>query len=223
MAVEYTGMITRSEAVTICEKANENNFVTLPISPSEIMFKAQGDMKTLTLLNYGEVPVGTTPKLVEWTVSSFFPQQGSSYWFDIGEGEYHPYQYYCKTFYDWYKNQTVLIFQKQTWDGYYNCTIRNFEYGQKDGTDNVHYTLDFIEHKTISTSGSNSGSSQKNPYAYATTKYSGQYYYASGEETILELAKKLYGDTSYYPTLLRLNGWENVSTVIKGGQKVIIR
>lgn len=225
MALNYTGMITRSELITICEKANNNKFINLPITPSEIMFKAQGDMKTLTLLNYGEIPVGTTPKLVEWTVSSFFPYKDNEYWFDINEGEYDPYKDYCKTFYDWYKNQTVLTFQKETWDSYYNCTIKNFEYGQKDGTDNVHYTLDFVEYRSITVKEEDTGyrNKNKNSYAYGQTKYSGQYYYASGEETILDLAKKLYGNTNYYPTLLRLNGWSNLARKFIKGERIIIR
>ena len=217
MAINYTGLGNRSEAITICEKENSENYIILPVSPSEIMFKAQGDMKTITLLNFGEVPVGSTPKLVEWSVSSFFPSQDSKYWFDIYGGEYHPYQHYCKRFYDWYKAQTILTFKKETWDGYYNCTIKNFEFGQKDGTNNVHYTLDFVEYKTTNTN------TDSTDYSYGKTNYSGQYYYPDEGETVLTIAKKIYGNTEYYRTLLRLNNWSSPVRIISKGEKVIIK
>nr|DAH73319.1 MAG TPA: tail assembly protein [Caudoviricetes sp.] len=219
MAFEYSGMMTMGENISVCEKANESNSISLPVSPSEIMFKVQGDLETQTLLNYGEVPVGMTNKLIEWSISSFFPTQGSKYWFDPYGGEYHPYQYYCKQFYDWQKAHTILVFQKETWDGFYDCMIKNFEFGEQDSTGNVRYTLDFVQYK-IAVPNSTTTTTD---YTKGKTNYSGKYYYPDNGETVLTIAKKLYGSTEYYRTLLKLNGWTDPTRKMTKGERVIIR
>lgn len=211
MAVQV-GMM-RPELITIYERENPENSIYLPVTPAECVFKEEGDQETIKLLNFGEIPVGNLPKLATWTITGIFPKANNNYWFDISEGTHDPYNYYCKTFFDWYRKQTILVFGKETWNGYYNCTIKNFQYGEKDGSGNVHYTLDFCQWKEISYTVL-----RDDKFGY--TDYSADTYFAAEGDTILTIALKIYGSTRYYPTIMRLNNMKNPEIIPGHGYKV---
>lgn len=190
--------------------------VVLPITPSELMFDEDSSPEVIKLINYGEVPVSMNKKLASWSISSFFPHRTSSkfkYWFDISKGIEDPYLYYCAKLLNWKNNQTPLVFMFQDFQewGYYNCQIKKFSYGRQDTVGNVYYKIDFQEYKkhTITSSSTT-----------ATSDYSSDIYYPTEGETILEVAKKLYGSSEYYIYFMTLNNL-NIPEVKAGtGYKV---
>jgi hypothetical protein len=201
-----------------------------PISPSDVMFNEDSDSQTIKLINYGELPVGMNRKLATWSIDSFFPirintgaysnsgEEGYvtdkkfKYWFDISKGTELPYDDYCNQLLTWKNNQTPLVFFFQTWGGYYNCQIKKFNYGRKDSIGNVYYQIDFQEY--IEYTNFDSGS--------ASTDYSSDTYYPAEGENILQIAKKLYGDSDYYTYFMNLNSITNPLD-IKAGQAYKVR
>lgn len=201
--------------------------MVLPVSPSEVMFTNDSDSSTIKLINYGELPVSMNRKLSTWSVSSVFLKQFNNnstyyektdgglvstrnrYWFDYsnenGQSEWDVYGDYCSRLYNWKENQTPLVFIYKTWGDYYYCQIKTFKFGNKDSTGNVYYELQFQEYKKYT----------KFDSSYASTDYESDTYYCDETDTLLTIAKKMYGSTSYFNYLMNLNNLDN-PTVVKG-------
>lgn len=186
--------------------AIDNRIMLLPVSPSDLMFDEDSDAQTIKLMNYGEFPVRMNKKLATWSVSSFFPCLSSNYPF-INKmiSLKDPYTFYSATLLAWKQNQTPLVFMFKTWGEYYCCQIKSFKFGRKDSVGNVYYDLQFQEHRRSNLSSGENG----------TTDYSSNIYYPSEGETIQDMAKKLYGSTEYYKTIMSLNNL--TSPFIKAG------
>lgn len=195
------------------------NTLALPVSPSDIMFTCDSNSTTLNLMNYGELPVNQNRKLATWSITSFFPEQQKSeyytnqegqltsrrtrYWFDLsndnGQGEYQPFEDYCRILYDWKIEQTPLVFIYDTWGDYYYCQIKTFKYGRKDATQNVYYDLSFQEYKKY----------DRFDNSYKSTDYASDYYYPEEGETLLDVSRKIFGSTEYFTYLMQLNDFKN--------------
>lgn len=202
--------------------------VLLPISPSDLMFDETSDSQTIKLMNYGELPVGMNRKLAAWGISSFFPKREKrqykdtkrlnreydsvawKYPFDISSGIEDPYEFYCATLLDWKNSQTPLVFMFNTWGEYYYCQIKSFKYGRKDAIGNVYYDLQFQEYKEYTKFNSGAGS----------TDYSSDVYYPGEGENILQIAKKIYGDSGYYIKIMQLNNMNNPEIVAGQAYKI---
>lgn len=187
-----------------------DDFLVIPVAPSDIMFNEDSDFKSINLINYGELNISMNRKLATWSITSFFPvvvnkigyydikhhrgnaetlSKPKKYWFDItdrNEDAKDPYQYYCAKLLEWKNAQTPLVFRFDTWGTYYNCQIKKFEYGRKDAVGNVYYQLDFQEYKEYT----------KYDTGAKGTDYSSDTYYPGVGETILQVVKKLYGSSS---------------------------
>lgn len=203
---------------------NDNTFI-FPISPADIMFTESSDIQTIKLINWGELPVGMNKKLATWGFESFFPvridvatysnsgQKGYvtdkkfKYWFDVSDGTKDPYTYYCKQLLEWKNAQTPLVFffDMNGW-GYYNCQIKDFKYGRKDAVGNVFYQIEFQEYVEYTQYDSSS----------ASTDYSSDTYYPAEGENILQIAKKLYGDSNKYQYFMNLNNMKNPLDIVVG-------
>lgn len=177
----------------------ENRMILLPVSPSDLMFNESSDAQTIKLMNYGELPVKMNRKLANWSVASFFPNLDSNYPFVRSVDLKDPYEYYCDTLYKWKNNETPLVFMFKTWGNYYNCQIKDFKFGRKDAVGNVYYEIQFQEYKKIDLSTGENGA----------TNFSSNIYYPKQGETILDMAKKIYGSSEYYKTIMTLNNLNN--------------
>ncbi|AQR93395.1 phage baseplate protein [Clostridium saccharoperbutylacetonicum] len=212
----------------------ENNYyegqetLVLPVSPADIMFNEDSDPQTVKLINYGELPVGVNRKLATWSIESLFPVRNANvgiydktsrkgtvdknktfkYWFDSSNGDNTkaPYDYYCDQLLKWKNEQTPLVFFFQTWGGYYNCQIKKFTYGRKDAIGNVYYQLEFQEFKEYKSFDSGATS----------TDYSSDTYYPAEGENILQVCRKLYGDTDKYKYFMDLNNMKNPLDIVAG-------
>ncbi|AGF56467.1 hypothetical protein B0P06_005264 [Clostridium saccharoperbutylacetonicum] len=189
----------------------DNRLILLPVSPSDLMFDEDSDVQTIKLMNYGEYPVNINKKLASWSVSSFFPCLDSNYPFVKNSELKDPYEYYCKTLLTWKNNKTPLVFMFKTWGSYYSCQIKNFKFGRKDSIGNIYYDLQFQEYRILNLSSGENG----------TTDYAADIYYPSEGETIQDVAKKLYGSSEYYKTIMSLNNLTN--PFIKAGVGYKIR
>lgn len=188
----------------------ENRIILLPVSPSDLMFNESSDAVTVKLMNYGELPVKMNRKLANWTVASFFPNIDSNYPFVRNSELKDPYEYYCSTLFAWKNNETPLVFMFKTWGNYYNCQIKDFKYGRKDAVGNIYYEIQFQEYKKIDLSTGENG----------VANYSSNIYYPKQGETILDMAKKIYGSSEYYKTIMSLNNLSAPVVKVGVGYKV---
>lgn len=134
--------------------------------------------------------------------------QNFKYWFEISKGIEDPYQYYCGKILGWKKEQTPLVFffDMNGWGNYYNCQIKNFKYGRKDPIGNVYYQLEFQEYVEYT---------QYDNGAYGVD-YTSDTYIPSEGENILQICKKIYGDSDKFPYFMDLNGLKNPEAIVAG-------
>lgn len=192
----------------------DNGTLVIPVAPSDLMFYEDSDGQTIKLMNYGELPVGMNKKLATWGITSFFPYLDENKFrypfLDKNTTLRDPYEY-CKVLLEWKKSQTPLVFMFKTWGNYYNCQIKSFKYGRNDSSGNVYYELQFQEYKKYTRFNESA----------ASTDYSADVYYPATGENILQIAKKIYGDSSYYTKIMKLNNMSNPE--ITQGQAYKIR
>ena len=208
----------------------ENETLLIPVVPADLMFNESSNAQTINLMNYGELPVGMNRKLATWGFTCFFPYRAElgrydnkskngytdknkifKYPVDISNGNEDPYEYYCNKILTWKNNQTPLTFIFKTWGSYYLCQIKDFTFGRKDSSGNIYYEIQFQEYKEYT---------QFQSSAYATN-YSGNSYTAQEGDTILIIAKKVYGDSSAYKKIMELNNMNN--TEIEVGKQYKIK
>ena len=171
----------------------DNGTLVIPVAPSDLMFSEDSDGQTIKLMNYGELPVGLNRKLATWGISSFFPylnENNFKYPFlDKNTTLRDPYEY-CKVLLEW-KNSD------------YYCQIKSFNFGRKDSSGNIYYELKFQEYKEYTRFNESATS----------TDYSVNVYYPAAGENILQIAKKIYGDSSAYTKIMQLNNMNNPDIV----------
>ncbi|NFN14595.1 LysM peptidoglycan-binding domain-containing protein [Clostridium botulinum] len=193
---------------------NENVGIQLPITPL-ITFKESMATSSQDLLGFGEIENGSTTKLDTWTCESFFPDINNDYDFLISKTKYDT-SYYVEVFRRWMKEQHTLEFEYYSdakTINKYNCKIVGFSHGEKNGNKNVYYTLDFREYKELKVYQQSIVNSE-----YIANSYGSPYYYVGEGDTLINIAAKLYGDSSKWDYLLRINGLKNPLDITLGQQ-----
>ncbi|NEZ47957.1 terminase [Clostridium niameyense] len=116
----------------------------VPFEGFEVTF---GSMtKTINVMNFGELSFPGNNKLREWSVSGFFPSK--DYDFLQCTRKSNPYDY-CKILdsIKYYKFACRFIATGTRLNN--SCTIEEFKYGEKDGSGDVYFNINFKEHKVV--------------------------------------------------------------------------
>lgn len=194
-------LVSYKSGSAVVDDLNTGTLV-IPVAPSDLMFLEDSDGQTIKLMNYGELPLGMNRKLATWGITSFFPYLSENKFrypfLDKNTTLRDPYEY-CKVLLEWKNSQTPLVFMFKTWGNYYYCQIKSFKYGRNDSSGNVYYELQFQEYKEYTRFNE----------SVASTDYSSDVYYPASGENILQIAKKIYGDSSYYTKIMQLNNMSN--------------
>ena len=118
----------------------------IPINPEEVMINVTMNNTSLNIHNLGEINLKGKRGLYSITLESFVPSQV----YDFARGSYHdPYDYYIyklKNLFE--KNTTIhLVVTETKINGYF--TIEDFNYGHKDKSDDVYYSIALKEYREI--------------------------------------------------------------------------
>jgi len=183
----------------------------LPVPPPNYDVTGAMNNSTINVENIGEINMLGRPKLKPVTISSFFPAQ--EYSFCQYSGFPNPNQ--CVDMIEKWKNslKPIQLIITGTRVNMF-CSIESFKFGEKDGTGDIYFTLELKEYKTLGTmvlSSTNTVSSRPN------TKNQVASYTVKTGDTLSLIAKKVYGDSSKYTTIVTKNGLKNPNA-IKAGQ-----
>lgn len=121
-------------------------YIQLPVPPAEFSIsKSQGN-ETVTIENVGEINLIGKEKLSSISLSSFFPAQ--KYPFVQVRNLLKPYEYtkIIDSFRTSGKPIRLLITETDINDFF---TIDSFEYGEKDGSGDVYFSISFKQYKYI--------------------------------------------------------------------------
>ena len=106
------------------------------------------------------------------------------------------------------------------------CTIESFEYGEQDASGDVYFSLELKEYKrivlaTTSVTSTSSTATTTSALVQRTTKVVAKTYTVKTGDTLLSIAKKQYGDSSKYTTIVSKNSIKNPN-LIKVGQVLLL-
>lgn len=128
----------------------ESSELILPVTPDSFNVSKGSLNSTVDVLDVGEINLisnTNSGKLKSISFSSFFPKRTGSYC----EKNYFPDPYECvNRFEEWMNNGSKLNFTiSDTNVSRMTVTVENFEYGEKDGTGDVYYSLELKEYRTL--------------------------------------------------------------------------
>lgn len=182
----------------------DNIEILFPVTPF-ITWKTGLNKNSVDLYGFGEIGTGATPKLATWICESFFPHPINEYDFLVGENKGT--NYYINYLYKWQKEQHILQFKYADDNGTsvstWICKIDTFEFGEKDGSMDIFYTLGFTEYRELNLNGLYINRAKEIAINKGTT------YVVKQGDNLLIIASKVYGDSSKFKQLMNNNNLTN--------------
>ena len=189
----------------IITKLNGNYSLLFPITPFP-KFKSAMDLSTEKSFGHGEVDLGATRNLTIVTMSGIFPHPDNGYNFIFSKG-YSP-MHFVNYLYQWMENQNDLLMQYRTDTQkicHLNCRVQDFDFAEEDGTKNVRYNLTLREYRKNNLNVADDEAIS----ARARETYGSDFYYVDEGDTLISIAKKIYGDSSMWKYLQNKNDLKN--------------
>lgn len=195
--------------------------VVLPITPESFTIDHGNHIETVNLHTVGDyhMPAGRT--LFTCKISGIFPRQ--QYPFVFAGSSLNPYEYIY--FFELTSDKKqVCRFAISDTPTIADVYIENLQYGEKDGTNDVYYTITlrrYMPAQAIQSTGTavtaSSSTTRTTPLNITTPK---QYTIQRGD-TLSAICKKFYGDASLYTKLATANNIKNPNLIYTGNTLVI--
>ena len=202
---------------------NGKEKLQLPVPPPSFEIKRGKQVEVVTLQNIGEVAMLGNGKLATITISSFFPAQ----LYPFVQYRRFPKPYDCvKLIEHWQAQQKPIRFLITDTPINIAAVITNFEYGEKDGTGDVYYALELLEYrflavkpvKTSSSGGNKTNNTNNNRPSDRTPPKT---YVVKAGDTLIEIAMRVYGDSSKWRLIAQKNGIKDPRK-LPAGKKLVI-
>lgn len=187
----------------------------LPVPPSEFEISVGNMNETIVVESVGEVNLLGKSRLATISLSSFFPDQV----YNFCQYTTFPKPYECIALIEKFRKLgqvRVLITESNVNQIFY---IEDFTYGERDGTGDVYFTLNFKEYrkviaKSVNTSKANKVSQKPRP---ATKKPSvDKNYTVKAGDCLWNIAKRYYGDGMKYKDIASKNNIKNPNLIYPG-------
>lgn len=208
--------------ITFNNKAEE---LRLPVLPSSFTIMKNNINKTIATANVaGDVNLLGKGEggLAEISIETFFPAHDYPFCTYTG----FPTPYTCVSMIEgWRKSgQPIRLIMTET-DVNMAMGIETFEYGEKDGTGDVYYTLGLKEYRFLNVPVQSLVTTpqgyQKPQIARPVTKSTPKSYSIQSGDSLWVIAKKLTGDGANYKAIAQKNGIKNPNKIYPG-QKLVI-
>ncbi|GMB01077.1 hypothetical protein [Pelosinus sp. IPA-1] len=117
--------------------------IQFPIPPSSFEVSVKQNNSTVNINNLGELNMIGKTGLITMSFSSFLPNQNYDFCQCTADKPYN----YVKTIEKWRTSGQPSRFTITETPVNYPVSIESFKYGEKDGTGDVYFTIDFKEYK----------------------------------------------------------------------------
>ena len=194
--------------------------VVLPITPESFTIDHGNHIETVNLHTVGDYHLPSGRTLFTCKISGMLPRQ--QYPFVFAGSSLNPYEYIY--FFELTSDKKqVCRFAISDTPTIADVYIENFQYGEKDGTNDVYYTITLRRHmpvKAVQSTDSTSSeitNTRTTPLNIATP----QQYTIQRGDTLWSLCKKFYGDPLLYPKLAKANNIPNPDLIYDGNTLII--
>ncbi|MFZ5987087.1 MAG: LysM peptidoglycan-binding domain-containing protein [Bacillota bacterium] len=195
---------------------SSNEKLVLPVPPEEFTIQEGNNNQIVTVENVGELNFFGKPKLISLTLSSFFPSQ--YYPFCLTKELLKPYGY-VELIERWMQAGKPLILNIEKTRFNLTCCIENFSYGERDGSGDVYYTLEFKEYRIINTNVKAAGESSSN--LRQQVREPAKTHIVKPGDTLWAIAQKEYGNGSRWKEIASKNGIKDPKR-LQPGQRLVL-
>lgn len=184
--------------------------VRLPVLPSEIMLNGSNILTSVNILRVGEVTIYSGNNTQDGEISSFFPNH--EYSFNQYKNVEKPFD--LATQFKAWRDLGQVVRMVITPNINFRVRITSFEYGEKDGTGDIYYSLKWKEVRDVkinklSNNNQNSNTTNnKKPNTGTTDKKEEQKqktHTVKKGDCLWDIAQKYYGKGSEYPKIKNAN------------------
>lgn len=196
-----------------------NEKLVLPVSPEEFTIQEGNNNQVVTVENLGELNFFGKPKLISLTLSSFFPGQYYPFCITKEKEVPKPYVYYVEQISRWMYEGKPLILNIEKTRFNLTCCIENFSYGEKDGSGDVYYTLEFKEYRIVNTQVKVNDKS--NPNLRQQVREPRKTHIVKSGDTLWMIAQKEYGSGSRWKEIADKNGVKDPKR-LQVGQRLVL-
>ncbi len=190
---------------------NREDYFTLPINPSSFTVSSSNLNQAINILDVGEVNLIGKSGLISCAFSSFFPSSSSVH---FNRADHEPIEYInlIKKWKESGKPIRIII----TGGGDINLpmAIEQFDYTQKEGDNDIYYTLSLLEYKFLSTPkldvdvsiiGSTNSSYNNGLDSRVDERIAPQTYIVKEGDYLWTIAQRFYGDGASFASIVEAN------------------
>ena len=193
----------------------------LPVPPKEYMVKRNGNNESFKVEGMGEISFIGKTGLASCSIESLFPKTHYSFC----EYRNFPKPQKCVEIIErfWGSGKPVRYTITGTKLNML-CTIESFEYGEKDGTGDIFYTLELKEYRQVVLQTTSVKSANILAKREVTKQVPNKCTVKKGD-TPYSIAKRVYGDGNRYKEILTKNNFQNfntLSTIVRVGMSLIV-
>lgn len=179
----------------------DNDKIKLPITPAVLGVDRSLDIDAESVVKLGEVDTSNGMKLKTIDLEGFFPKQDYSF----ASNNIDPYGYSDKL-QGWMYNETVLRIIITETPTNMLCKIKDFNTREQDGTRDLYFELNLLEHKpkNIPRLDNNSNSNSSRPISTNTSDTQRTHKVIKGDN-LWDISHKYYGKGSIYKKINEAN------------------
>ena len=207
----------------------------LPILPASFERQTSANLSNTSIMGLGDVAIFNGDALTKINLESFFPNR--AYTFNTYSPVPKPYEFVAVLKEAKYKGYPVRLIITGT-DINQVMLISNFNYGEQDATGDVYFSLDLVEHRTVSipkivpntddgNKNPNNNNNNDRPTDDKPTTETTKTYKVKKGDCLWNIAKQYYGKGSLYPKIQNANSSKypslkkNPSLIYPGWELVI--
>lgn len=182
---------------------NRKEVIELPINPPTVEFTEAQLNQKIILLNIGEANLKGNRGLTNTSLSSFFPSLQSPFYKYAKKSP----KKYIETIKKWKNNKEIIRVIVTDMGVNLAMVIDNFVYSMKEGDEDVYYTIDFSEYRTLNVPSVKRDSKIKGNglQERPNTKTGVRQHTVVRSDTLWAIAKKYYGDGAQYTKIFNAN------------------
>lgn len=124
---------------------NREQVIKLPVTPAEFQIQSGMNNETYETISQGEIKLIGMPKIKAITLQSFFPAKDYTF---LKDRSYTGWEY-VELIEGWMARRIPVRLVITGTNINMACTIESFEYGPKDGSGDIYYSISLSEFKFI--------------------------------------------------------------------------